>query len=757
LDGNSVAAERPKFWGYDMKKLPTLALLKRFALIYLPIVIILSIFLLSYARLDEQRRMKKIEARENNRITIAKDLVTQDFSVISVDLNIMAKLPYLDSGNPKEAEETKKFFMELMRESNFYDELRYIDSSGQENIRIKYKDGKPEIIPQEQMQNQSTRYFFRDTFRLNQGEVYVSPLDLNVEENRLEIPYKPTIRFGTPLFDNTGRKKGVILFNYFGDKLLQKFRKVMQGDDLHSSMLLNKDGYWLSGDKREDEWGFMLGKSERTFGHDFAEEWRTISAAEQGTLLTANGLFVYNTVHPLLPGQHSSTGSDLVNAPSSKELMTHEYHWKIVSFVPHAELSGATFYNQTSGRAFLLIVYLLLALTAWIIALATLSRKRAEEELRAKEHLLSESQRIAHVGSWYVVLTTGHSILSEEAYRIYGVSPDTFTPNTESFLNLIHPDDRPAMQSWIAACAADQKPGALEFRIIRPDGMVRIINGYGELQHDAGNRPLNLMGFVVDITERKQVEEKIRKLNEELESKVQERTKQLLEAQEELVRKEKLAVLGQVAGSVGHELRNPLGVMNNAVYYLQTVLADADSSVKEYLDIIKDEIAGSERIVSDLLDSVRTKSPQPEMVSLNALIKQTLNKCSVPSFVTVKLDIPATLSALRVDPQQIHQVFRNLISNGVEAMPEGGTLEISSLEDAQAKTITVSVRDTGSGMMPEQLGHLFQPLFTTKARGIGLGLVVVKNLIQTNGGTVQVSSAAGKGSVFSVTLPCGEL
>jgi len=234
---------------------------------------------------------------------------------------------------------------------------------------------------------------------------------------------------------------------------------------------------------------------------------------------------------------------------------------------------------------------------------------------------------------------------------------------------------------------------------------------------------------------------------------LRERSRQLLQAQEELVRKEKLAVLGQVAGSVGHELRNPLGVMSNAVYFLQTVLSDADETTKEYLNIIKNEIADSERIVSDLLDSVRTKPPQPGIVGVQELIDQTLRKYSVPPSVTVRLEIPETLPPLRVDAMQIQQVLRNLISNGVEAMPDGGTLEIGAVESRLDGTVTVSVRDSGGGMAPEVLAKLFQPLFTTKARGIGLGLVVVKNLTEANGGMVAVQSEVGKGTTFTVTLP----
>jgi PAS domain S-box-containing protein len=271
--------------------------------------------------------------------------------------------------------------------------------------------------------------------------------------------------------------------------------------------------------------------------------------------------------------------------------------------------------------------------------------------------------------------------------------------------------------------------------------------------HDDTGAVIGLLGTYEDITEYKLAEEEIRKLNETLEAKVEERTKQLREAQEELVRKEKLSTLGQVAGSVGHELRNPLGVMSNAVYFLQTVLSEADPTTKEYLGIIKDEIGNADRIVGDLLDSVRTKPPQLQMVAVGTLLDQVLRKIAVPSGVNVTLNLPATLPAMRIDPVQMQQVFRNLISNAIDAMPKGGNLEISATEDKEHKRLSVTVKDSGTGIAPENLARLFQPLFTTKARGIGLGLVVVKNLTQNNGGSLTVESEPGKGSTFTVMLP----
>ena len=126
---------------------------------------------------------------------------------------------------------------------------------------------------------------------------------------------------------------------------------------------------------------------------------------------------------------------------------------------------------------------------------------------------------------------------------------------------------------------------------------------------------------------------------------------------------------------------------------------------------------------------------------------------TIPETVTVSRNIPETLPAVRVDPLQMQQVFRNLISNGMEAMPEGGTLEIIAGENAQAQTVVIAVKDAGTGIAPEDMGKLFQPLFTTKPRGIGLGLVVVKNLTEANGGSVEVQSEAGKGTTFTVILP----
>ena len=179
--------------------IPKQALLKLFVLIYLPIVVALSIAVLMSIRLDEQMRVGRAEVREQARIEIAMSLLARDFSTVDSDLHIIASLPllrqYLVSGSPALRDALARLFRVVAKEQPRYDQIRYLDANGQEVILINYNGGEPAIAPREQLQNKYGRYYFHDTFSLKQGEIYVSPLDPNVEHDQLEIPYKPVVRF----------------------------------------------------------------------------------------------------------------------------------------------------------------------------------------------------------------------------------------------------------------------------------------------------------------------------------------------------------------------------------------------------------------------------------------------------------------------------------------------------------------------------------------------------------------------------------
>jgi len=263
--------------------------------------------------------------------------------------------------------------------------------------------------------------------------------------------------------------------------------------------------------------------------------------------------------------------------------------------------------------------------------------------------------------------------------------------------------------------------------------------------------------------EHKRAEEKLKEYSEHLEEIVEERTRELKDAQEELIRKEKLALLGQLAGSVSHELRNPFGVISNAIYYLKTVLPNADETTKEYLEIISAEVRNSNKIVSGLLDISCTQPAERKKIVVSELVDQALEKQPPPEGIKVTTKIPSGLPPVFIDPLQISQVLVNLITNAYQAMAKGGTLNIKARSGKDK--VSLSITDTGCGISKENMKKLFEPLFTTRAKGIGLGLSVSKNLVEVNGGSIEVESPStalgtgkgGKGSTFTVILPTKEV
>jgi len=398
-------------------------------------------------------------------------------------------------------------------------------------------------------------------------------------------------------------------------------------------------------------------------------------------------------------------------------------------------------------------------------------RKRAEEALRKSEekysHFFSTSRDCVFITS-----KDGRWIdLNDAAVELfdYASREELMQVNiSELYANR---EERSKHISAIAACGYTKEYPA---DLLRKDGTVIHTLITTAARYDNRGNVIGFQGTIRDITRRKKAEEEIFRLNEKLEQQVEERTCQLLAAQQQLIRKEKLSVLGQLAGVVGHEIRNPLGVMSNAVYFLKTVLTDADDMVKEYLDIIKQEIDNSQRIITDLLDFARTKTPQIVPVAANVLVTQALGKCIIPENVDVQTDIPKTLPKINADPFQMGQVLQNLVANAAQAMPKGGALTISARRgsgvrgqgsgmegfDADPRSpasdpcfIEISVKDTGCGISPENMGKLFQPLFTTKTKGIGLGLVVCKNLVEANSGRIEVKSRLGEGTTFTVIVP----
>jgi signal transduction histidine kinase len=224
--------------------------------------------------------------------------------------------------------------------------------------------------------------------------------------------------------------------------------------------------------------------------------------------------------------------------------------------------------------------------------------------------------------------------------------------------------------------------------------------------------------------------------------------------QEQLVRQERLAALGELAAGISHELRNPLGSIKNTAYLLRMILEPEDSQLEEVLAIMEKEIDRSTAIVTALLDYARSKPPDLKPVAINDILERTLASIFIPEEISLVIQFGRSLPAIMADPIQLNQVFENLIYNAIQAMPEGGCLTIRS-ERYQDDCLMVTVADTGVGIPPRDQERIFKPLFTTKARGIGLGLSIVQTLVNGHDGTIECESDGipGEGTRFKVYLP----
>jgi signal transduction histidine kinase len=221
--------------------------------------------------------------------------------------------------------------------------------------------------------------------------------------------------------------------------------------------------------------------------------------------------------------------------------------------------------------------------------------------------------------------------------------------------------------------------------------------------------------------------------------------------QKELENAHRLAVIGELAASVGHDLRNPLTGISGAVYYLKLKLVDKmDDKMREMFEIIENDIKYANKIVNDLLDFSREINLQLSKISIKEVVKRILTEIEIPENIKV-VNLTKNTHVLSVDVSQIKRVFHNIIRNAIQAMPHGGTLKITSRKTKNF--VRIGFHDTGIGISKENMNKLFKPLFTTKAKGIGLGLSICKRIVEAHGGKIAVQSEVGKGTCFTVILP----
>jgi PAS domain S-box-containing protein len=377
----------------------------------------------------------------------------------------------------------------------------------------------------------------------------------------------------------------------------------------------------------------------------------------------------------------------------------------------------------------------------------SMERRHAEDRLRRSEAYLAEAQRLSHTGSWASRPATGEIMyFSEECYRLVGLDPQGEQLRYEMFLQRVHPDDRPKLNEAVEASGRENSVFELDYRIIHPSGEIRDIHVLGHPVLSPSGGPVEFVGTVMDVTERKRAEKERERLRE---------------AHADLARVNRVTTMGELIASLAHEVNQPIAAAvtdaNTCLRWLRRDQPDLEEALAAAMRVVKDGTRAAE-IVSRIRLLFQKGTLERELVDINEVVREMivlLHSETARYAIVVRMELTADLPQVMGDRVQLQQVMMNLIMNSVDAMKEvDGTRElaIKSLL-AQDGQLTVSVSDTGVGLPSQQANQIFDAFFTTKVHGTGMGLRISRSIIESHGGRLSASPNSPRGASFHLALP----
>jgi predicted ATPase/signal transduction histidine kinase len=371
-------------------------------------------------------------------------------------------------------------------------------------------------------------------------------------------------------------------------------------------------------------------------------------------------------------------------------------------------------------------------------------RQRAEDDLRRSEALLAEAQQISHTGSWRLKVSTGEISWSAEHFRIFAFDPATTRPSHETYMERVHAEDKRWLEQDIERVVRERCRFQHEYRIVLPDGSVKHLQSVG--QPDIGaSGDLEFVGTVMDITERRHAEEALRN------------------AQAELTRVARLTTMGELAASIAHEINQPLAAIvtqsESALRFLNRDEPDLDEARDAFSCIARDGMRAAD-VIRGLRALAKKSGPQLTRLDIDDVIREVLALTHGElrrHDVELHTELSADHRPVMGDRVQLQQVLLNLIMNGVEAMrgvtERAKELTISTALTEPGSGVLVAVNDTGTGLDPAVVERVFQPFFTTKPDGLGMGLSICRSIVEAHGGRLWVSPRVPHGADVRFTVP----
>ena len=406
-----------------------------------------------------------------------------------------------------------------------------------------------------------------------------------------------------------------------------------------------------------------------------------------------------------------------------------------------------------------------------VVATDISERKESEDRLRRAEAMMVDTQGTAHLGTWDWDVSQPHAVWSDELFRIYGLTPQQYTPSYEAYLQMVHPDDREHVKAATERVFREHLPYSHDERVILRDGSMRYLHTWAHAIVDADRKLTRLVGVCQDITDRKSAEialeqrvSELARANERLRREIAERE----EVEKQLRQVQKLEAIGRLAGGIAHDFNNLMGVVIGYGSMMQSRMAP-DDPLRRYLSEIMKSGDSAARMTRQLLAFSREQVIERSPLDPNAVISamsQMLTQV-LGEKIEVRFSIDEDIPLIEANRSQLEQVLVNLVVNARDAMPEGGALDVSTgvrriteenrsrLEIDPGEYVVLVVRDDGVGMNDEVMARIFDPFFTTKesGKGTGLGLSTVFAIVKQSSGAVTVVSSPGKGAEFTVWFP----
>jgi len=365
------------------------------------------------------------------------------------------------------------------------------------------------------------------------------------------------------------------------------------------------------------------------------------------------------------------------------------------------------------------------------------ARKQAEDALRESKQRLELAAAAASLGIWDRNLVEATAVWNDRTFELFGLQPQATAPgDTEWMDQIIHPEDRAAVKANVKAAIDGERPFDLAFRVVHPGGAVRHIKTDAQVLRDAQGRAVRIIGVNQDRTRQVESEAERRRL------------------QEELQHAEKLESIGSLAGGVAHDMNNVLAAIMGMASALRESHPDPDPQARS-LDTITRACVRGRDVVKSLLYFAHKDLEAAGPVSLNAIAQEMVQLLSYTTLkrVQISTELQEPLGLIEGDSGALSHALINLCVNAVDAMPEGGSLRIRTMSDAQS--VTISVKDSGQGMSPEVVRKAIEPFFTTKpiGKGTGLGLAMVYGTVKAHRGSFEIRSEPGQGTEVILGFP----